>query len=50
MKFRDTRTGATLEPRSELVAQQMAKDPALVPIEDKPKRAPRRKAAPKKEA
>ena len=38
MMFRDTRTGSTLEPRSEFVAQQMAKDPALVPVREGPKR------------
>lgn len=48
MKFRDTRTGATLEPSTEFVAEQMAKNPTLVPIEDNPRR-PRRKATPKKE-
>lgn len=47
MKFRDTRTGATLEPSTEFVAEQMAKNPTLVPIEDKPRRAPRKRAAKK---
>lgn len=48
MKFRDTRTGATLEPSTEFVAEQMAKNPTLVPIADvSPKRAPRKRAAKK---
>ncbi len=49
MKFLDTRTGALLEPASDFVAQQMAHDPNLKPVDEAPKRAPRKRAA-KKEA
>lgn len=44
MKFRDTNTGAILEPSTDFVAEQMAKNPALVPVDEKPKakRAPRK--------
>lgn len=33
MRYRDTRTGATYEPRSAFVAEMMAKNPALVPLD-----------------
>lgn len=33
MRFRDTRTGATYEPSSAFVAEMMAKNPALVPLD-----------------
>lgn len=48
MKFRDKRTGAVLEP-SDTVAQMMLGNPNLEPIEDKPKAAPRKRAAKPKE-
>lgn len=38
MRYIDTRTGATLEPSSQFVADQMSKNPAYKPVEDaKPK-------------
>ena len=33
MRYRDTRTGATYEPSSAFVAEMMAKNPALVPLD-----------------
>ena len=32
MRYRDTRTGATYEPKTEFAAEQMAVNPALVPL------------------
>ena len=32
MRFRDTRTGATYEPRTDFAERMMAADPALVPL------------------
>ena len=48
MKFKDKRTGAILEP-SDAVAQMMLGDPNLEKVEDKPKAAPRKRAAKPKE-
>lgn len=48
MKFRDKRTGAVLEP-SDAVAQMMLANPNLEKLEDKPKAAPRKRAARTKE-
>ena len=33
MRYRDTRTGATYEPSSAFVAEMMAKNPVLVPLD-----------------
>lgn len=46
MKFRDKRTGAIYEP-TEQVAAMMATNPNLEKVEDKPKAAPRKRAAAK---
>lgn len=49
MRYRDTNTGAVLEPSTEFAADQMAKNPALEPVEDKPK-ATRKRTTRKKDA